>query len=75
MGLAPPSRHFVVGGNSGNGKVWKVSPKGIAPVGPQYMKQIGAKAGQYLNVIIEDGGIYLEPAEIQSSEEVPFEAV
>ena len=73
----PVGRTIIRKGRRGKDPTYKVkiSPKGIAPVGPQYMKQIGAEAGQYLNVIIEDGGIYLEPAEIQSSEEVPFEAV
>ena len=73
----PVGRTIIRKGRKGKDPTYKVkvSPKGIAPVGPQYMKQIGAQAGQYLNVIIEDGGIYLEPAENQSSDEIPFQAV
>ena len=52
----------------------KVSPKGIAPIGPSYTKQIGVEPGQFVNVIIEDGAIYLEPSEIPSTDQVPFEA-
>jgi hypothetical protein len=56
----------------------KVSPKGIAPIGPSYTSQIGVEPGQYVMVTIEDGGIYLEPAnrnENEQNSEVPSEAV
>ena len=55
----------------------KVSPKGIAPIGPSYTSQIGVQPGQFVLVTIEDGGIYLEPANRNENEkngEVPFEA-
>ena len=55
----------------------KVSPKGIAPIGPSYINQIGVEPGQFLLITIEDGGIYLEPAnqnQNEQNDEVPFEA-
>lgn len=39
----------------------RVSPKGIAPIGPCYTKQIGVQPGQCVLVTVEDGGIFLEP--------------
>lgn len=39
----------------------KISPKGIAPIGPCYTKQIGVEPGQSVLVTVEDGGIFLEP--------------
>lgn len=55
----------------------KVSPKGIAPIGLSYIKQIGVKPGEFVNVIIEDDSIILEasiPNERDQTDEVPFEA-
>jgi len=55
----------------------KVSPKGIAPIGPCYTKQIGVEPGQSVIVTVEDGGIFLEPENRNQSQavgEVPFEA-
>jgi len=54
----------------------KVSPKGIAPIGPCYTKQIGMEPGQSVIVTVEDGGIFLEPEDrklIPTEEAVPFD--
>ena len=55
----------------------KVSPKGIAPIGPCYTKQIGVDPGEFVVVTVEDGGIFLEPENRNQSQvvdELPFEA-
>lgn len=39
----------------------KVGPKGLVPVSRAYTEQCGMQPGTYVNVIIEEGSIILEP--------------
>ena len=66
-------------GNRGRQLLYKikVSPKGIAPIGPGYLKQIGVDAGGFVRVCIEDDVIVLEPdnqKESEANDAVPFDA-
>lgn len=67
----PVGRTIAPQGSKGKAPAYKVkvSPKGIAPVGPSYIKQIGVEPGQWLMITIEDGGIYLEPANQNENEQ------
>jgi len=43
----------------------KVGPKGLVPVGRAYTEKCGMEPGTYVNILVEDGCVILEPEKPQ----------